>query len=195
MGPLEWKAYLQRCSRQIIEDGDGGGGPELSEVVIQSGWLGYEGASRAAIWQTKKRLGLPLPPSLRSFYCATNGWRTVGCFIFAVPPVEKIGWLSKVDPHLYEIGVGVEAQFESDPRVDLREYAYEGGTRVKRSLSASTWGDASTWLLDPGTVDSKGEWAGGRWSSWNPGMEWIADSFEALFRDEYQTYLRLRTEG
>ena len=194
MGPLEWKAYLQECSRQIIEDGDEGGGPSLSEGVIQSEWLSYEGASNTAIRKAEKRLGITLPPSLRSFYLATNGWRTVGCFIYEVLPVEKIGWLSEVEPDLYEISVGVEAQFGSDPKVDLREFAYEGGTRVKRSLVISLWGDASTWLLDPETVNGKGEWAGGRYSSWNPGMEWIANSFEELFRAEYKTYLRLRTE-
>lgn len=195
MGPLEWKAYLQQCSRRIIKDSQNDEGPALPETVTQSGWLGYEGASREAIRQAERRLGVPLPPSLRVFYGVTNGWRTVGSFIYEVPSVEKIGWLSETDPNLHQIGVGVEAQFCGDPRVDLREFAYEGGTRVKRSLVASTWGDASTWLLDPETVNSKGEWAGGRWSSWNPGMEWLADSFEALFRDEYKTYLRLRAEN
>lgn len=112
-----------------------------------------------------------------------------------MPPVESLRWLSETAPELYEIGVGVEAQFSSDPRVDLREFAYEGGTWVKRSLAVSADGDASTWLLDPGTVNEKGEWAGGRYSSWNPGMEWISDSFEGLFRNEYETYLRLRADG
>ncbi len=194
MGPLEWKAYLQSCSRQIIEDGDDAGGPTLPEAVIQSGWLGYESASRSAIQQAETRLGLPLPPSLCLFYSVTNGWRTVGSFIYEVPPVEKVGWLSESNFNLYEIGLGVEAQYGSDPRPDLREFAYEGGTRVKRSLAVSVWGDASTWLLDPLTVSAKGEWSGGRWSSWNLGMEWIAESFEQLFRDEYETYLRLRAE-
>lgn len=191
MGPLEWKAYLQKCSRQIINNPEDDT-PILSEAVLRSGWLGYDGASGNAIRQAEARLGVFLPPSLRSFYLASNGWHTVGCFIYEVPPVEKLGWIFEADPNLYEIGLGVEKQFGSNQQVDLREFAYEGGTRVKRSLVASLDGDASTWLLDPGTVSKSGEWTGGRWSSWNPGMEWISDSFEGLFRDEYETYLRLR---
>ena len=109
-------------------------------------------------------------------------------------PVEKIGWIAELEPNLWENAVSLEEHEANDERADIREYAYEEGTRVKRSLAVSVWGDASTWLLDPETVNSKGEWAGGRWSSWNPGMEWIADSFEALFRNEYETYIRLRTE-
>lgn len=180
MGPLEWKAYLQECSRRIIDAGEDNT-PILPEDAIRNSWLGYAGASSTAIRQAEKRLGVKLPPSLRAFYAASNGWRTVGCFIYAVPPVEKVGWGCDVEPNLYEIGVSVEAQFGSDPDVDLREHAYEGGTQVKRSLAASSWGEGSTWLIDPGTVNDKGEWAGGRWSNWNPGMDWIADSFEGLF--------------
>jgi hypothetical protein len=179
MGPLEWKAYLQECSRQIIS-GPEDRTPLLSEAVLRSGWLGYEGASSSAVRQAEARLGVKLPPSLRAFYSASNGWRTVGCFIYEVPPVEKLGWLTEVDPHLASLAG------EDD------DNDYDQTTRVRRSLAVSLWGDASMWLLDPGTVNSSGEWAGGRWSSWNPAMRWIADSFEGLFRDEYETYLRLR---
>ena len=170
MGPLEWKAYLQECSRQIINSPEDGT-PLLSEAVLRSGWLGYEGASRSAIRRAEKRLDVSLPPSLRAFYSASNGWRTVGCFIYEVLPVEKIGWCRDLEPNLYEIGLSVEQQFGGEPQVHLREFAFEGGTQVKRSLVVTQNGDASTWLLDPGTVNDKGEWAGGRWSSWNPGME------------------------
>lgn len=194
MGPLEWKAYLQECSRQIISSPEDGT-PLLPEAVLRSGWLGYEGASKTAIRQAEARLGVSLPPSLRSFYLASNGWRTVGCFIYEVLAVEKIGWCSELEPNLYEIGLGVEQQFGGEPEVHLREFAFEGGTQVKRSLVVTQNGDASTWLLDPGTINDRGEWAGGRWSSWNPGMEWIADSFEGLFRNEYETFLRLRADG
>ena len=192
--PLEWKAYLQDCSRQIIEAGEADG-PILPKETIRSGWLGYEGASSTAVRQAEKRLGISLPPSLSAFYAVTNGWRTVGCFVWNVLPVEKIGWLAELEPDLWENAISLEEHEANDERADIRSWAYEEGMRVKRSLVASAWAecDASTCLLDPETVNDNGEWAGGRWSSWNPGMEWIADSFEGLFRDEYEMYLRLRT--
>lgn len=72
MGPLEWKAYLQECSRQMIDAGEDNG-PILPEEAIRNGWLGYAGASGSAIRQTEKRLDVSLPPSLRAFYAASNG--------------------------------------------------------------------------------------------------------------------------
>jgi len=194
MGPLEWKAYLQECSRQIIDVGEDSG-PILPEESVRSGWLGYPGASGSAIRQAEKRLGVTLPPSLHAFYSASNGWRTVGCFIYEVLPLEKLGWIADLETNLWENAVSLEKHEANDERAHVRKWAYQGGTRVIRSLVIAQDGHASTWLLDPGTVNDKGEWAGGRWSSWNPGMEWIADSFEGLFRDEYETYLRLRTES
>ena len=195
MGPLEWKAYLQECSRQIIEDGDVVERPAIPETAVQVGWLGYTPASSRAIRQTEDRLDVKLPPSLHAFYAASNGWRTVGCFIYEVLPLEKLGWIADLEPDLWEMAVRLEENEAHNERADLREWAYEDGTRVKRSLVIAQNGDASTWLLDPGTVNSRGDWAGGRWSSWNPGMEWIAGSFEGLFRDEYETFLRLRESG
>lgn len=195
MEPLEWKAYLHECSHQMIADDNNdnkGGGWNVPQEVIESGWLGYEGASAEAIQKAETRLGITLPPSLRSFYAVTNGWRNVGCFIWEVLPLEKLGWIADLEANLWEMAVSTEEENAHHERADLREYAYEDGTRVKRSLVIAQDGDASTWLLDPLTVSTKGEWSGGRWSSWNPGMEWLTESFEQLFRDEYETYLRLR---
>ena len=207
MGPLEWSAYLRECSRQIIDAGEDHT-PLLPEDALRAGWLGYAPASSAAIRQVENRLGVTLPPSLRAFYTASNGWRTVGCFIYEVMPVEKLGWIADLEPNLWEGAVDLEEYYAHGGGASLPEtqYIIENGHRlpeigygqstpVKRSLVIAQDGDASTWLLDPGTVNHKGEWAGGRWSNWNPGMEWIADSFEGLFRDEYDTYLRLRTES
>ena len=203
MGPLEWKAYLQECSRQIIDAGEDNT-PILPEEAIRSGWLGYDGASSSVIQQAEKRLGVTLPPSLQAFYAASNGWRTVGCFIYEVLPLEKLGWIADLAPRLWEGAVDLEDYYAHEEHMSLPEMnyiiqngqrlpetGYGQGTSVKRSLVIAQDGDASTWLLDPGTINDKGEWAGGRWSNWNPGMEWISDSFEGLFRDEYETYLRL----
>ena len=76
----------------------------------------------------------------------------------------------------------------------LNEYRDEQGFRVMRCLAITSEGDASTWLLDPETRSSEGEWAGGRWSSWNPAMEWIAPSFAELVQAEYATFLSLRSD-
>lgn len=129
-------------------------------------------ATEAQIAREEQRLGVRLPPSLRSFYLESNGHGVVGNFIWAVRSVEQIGWLRDVVPYLYEIVV------EDDPE-------------VARSLVVSGESDASWWLLDPGEVDDRGEWRAGRWSSWDPGISWHADDFFGLFENEVSSAERL----
>ncbi|MBV6623810.1 MAG: hypothetical protein KI793_12890 [Rivularia sp. (in: Bacteria)] len=71
---------------------------------------------------------------------------------------------------------------------------YEQGTQVKRSLAISSWGDAAIWLLDPKEQDTQGEWAGGCWASWIPGMNWTATSFAQLMEKELEDFVRLRDD-
>ncbi|MCA9069758.1 MAG: SMI1/KNR4 family protein [Planctomycetaceae bacterium] len=196
MPPNQWQQFLNRLSRDLLAD------PELSEQlpdeVFDSGWLGFSPATENEIQATENRLGKKLPPSLRSFYEVTNGWRCVGCFIWNILPVGEVGWLPETVPHLFKIAQDVEetkGPFEKDPGGRrLRDHRNEQGTRVKRSLVITSEGDASHWLLDPETINTKGEWAGGRWSSWNPAMSWNADSFADLVRDEYETFLKLTAD-
>ena len=83
---------------------------------------------------------------------------------------------------LYEAGYTL---VESDP-----DYVVLGETRTY-SLVVSGEAEASWWLLDPGDVDDRGEWRAGRWSSWNPGMEWLARDFFGLFQHEVSMSERL----
>jgi hypothetical protein len=194
MAPQEWMALLDRLSRDLLADE--AVAAELPSEVVDRGWLGFEPASEPAIAQVEIRLNTALPPSLRSFYAVTNGWRTVGCFIWNVLPVEELGWLNERELGLFELAEMAErtpGPFKDDPDDQrLNEYRYEQGTRVKRSLVVTSEGDASTWLLDPQTRASDGEWAAGRWSSWNPAMDWNAASFAELMQKEYEDFLELR---
>jgi hypothetical protein len=194
MTPDEWKQFLDCLSRDLLADEDTA--EQLPPDVVSSGWLGFAPASEREIAEAEERLGRELPPSLRSFFSVTNGWRFVGCFIWDILSVQEIGWLHEREPFLFDLAVEAENEsrpFKDDPG-DVRrdEYRYEQGTRVKRSLVVNSKGDASNWLLDPETFDAFGEWAGGRWSSWNPAMEWSASSFAELMKDEYETFVRLR---
>ena len=149
-------------------------------------WMGYEPAPEAAISAAEDRLGCQLPPSLRTFYEVSNGWGMTGSVIFDLLPVEKIGWLKDLDPHLYQIGCKSEERrggrpFKSDPdSTRLERYCLEQGTMVKRSLVISSWGDAAIWLLDPDEPLPNGEWRGGCWAAWNPAMAWTAESFARI---------------
>jgi hypothetical protein len=195
MSPDEWKVFLDRLSRDVLADDDTAA--DLPPDVVASGWLGFAPATEHDIAEAESRLGGRFPPSLRSFYAVTNGWRVVGCFIWNILSVQELGWLQECEPHLYELAEMAESTpgpFKDDPgEARLNQYRHEQGTRVKRSLVVNSEGDDSTWLLDPETRTADGEWAGGRWSGWNPAMSWYAASFSELMKEEHSTFLKLRS--
>jgi hypothetical protein len=134
--------------------------------------MAFAPATEVQIAREEARLAVHLPPSLRSFYLQSNGHGRVGNFIWAVRSVEQLGWLRDVEPHLHDL------LFEDDPE-------------VARGLVVSGEADASWWLLDPHDMDDRGEWRAGRWSSWHPGMRWIARDFFGLFENEVSVSERL----
>jgi hypothetical protein len=190
----DWRAFLTRYSEELLATDDDR--IKIPAEIRQTRWMGYPSATEAAIAAAEKRLGQKLPPSLRAFYSVSNGWRETGYFIRDVLPVESIDWLRQRDPQLYHLARKAEFQpgpFRKDPGDQrLKQYREQQGTRVRRSLSISSRGDAALFLLDPGADPHDGEWPAGRWASWNPGMEWTAKSFGELMQQEYETFLRLR---
>lgn len=156
----EWKRLFARCERW-------GEWQRSKGYQITSDRLpaAFAPATESQIARQEAKLGVRLPPSLRAFYLQSNGHGVVGNSIWAVRSVEQLGWLRDVEPHLYDL-------------------VCEDDAPVARSLVVSGEADASWWLLDPGNVDGRGEWRAGRWSSWNPGMAWIAQDFFGLFENE-----------
>ena len=197
MTAFEWQQFLQRYSEELLRTDE----PRIvipSEARV-SKWMGFAPASPATIEAAEDRLGRKLPHSLRTFYRISNGWRATGFFITDVLPIEKIGWLADLNPHLHRLASKNAAKvgpFKRDPDgTRLRQFVLDDGTRVMRSLAISSWGDASIWLLDPGEPPCDEEWRAGRWSSWNPGMSWYARCFADLMQAELESFIRLRDCG
>jgi hypothetical protein len=164
IAPYDWQGLLARCERwgrsraaQQRSKGQSIAEDRLPRTFPQ--------ATEAQIAREEARLGVRLPPSLRAFYLQSNGHGVVGDFIWAVRSVEQLGWFRDIDPVLHDLIV------DDDPE-------------AARSLVVSGEADASYWLLDPGEVNDRGEWQAGRWASWHPGMQWIAEDFFGLFEDE-----------
>src|SRR5947207_1501992 len=88
------------------------------------------------------------------------------------------------------------APWKNDPDgARRRAHEFEQGTRLKRSLVISSWGDAAVWVLDPGGDNHDGEWPGGRWASWAPGsVNWKAETFAELMRKELASLASLHGE-
>ena len=169
----DWQGMFARC-RKWGEDRAEWWRRKGHEVTSQQLPSVLAPATEEQIAHEEARLGTRLPPSLRAFYLESNGHGTVGNSIWSVRGVEHIGWLRDVVPHLYDIVC------DDDPE-------------AARSLVVSGESDASWWLLDPGDVDARGEWRAGRWSSWNPGMLWIASDFFGLFEKEVSLAERVLT--
>ena len=163
----DWKRLFSRCERAGRDNAERQRSKGF-EVPSEQLPLTRMPASEAQIVQVEARLGLRLPPSLRSFYLQSNGHGAVGNFIWSVRSVEQIGWLREVDPEVCETLAETDAA-------------------IVRCLVVSDEADASWWLLDPGEADGRGEWRAGRWSSWHPGMRWIAPDFFGLFEEEVST--------
>ena len=200
MSNSEWRRLLEDLNLTVLENHNLAS--SLPDEVLQSGWLGFNPADESAIAATEARLNVLLPASLRTFYAVTNGWRIVGNLIWDILPVEKLGWLVDSEPTLYNLVSEIDSPNllkEISPARDLSSlstegttednYRYEQGTRVKRSLVLNSRGDDSIWLLDPETHTPDGEWLGGRWSSWTPGMFWSDEIFEDLVRSEYEDFI------
>lgn len=162
--PYDWPGLLARCEqwgRTRAERQRNKGQPIAADRLPRT----FAPATEAQLARHEDRLGVRLPPSLRAFYLQTNGHGVVGDFIWTVRTLEQLGWLRDVEPHLHDLVC------EDDPD-------------VARSLVVSGEADASFWLLDPGDMNDRGEWRAGRWASWHPGMQWVAEDFFGLFENE-----------
>ena len=87
----DWKQLLARNEQWRRDDADWERRSEPSAPA-------FAPATQAQIAHEEARLGVRLPPSLRSFYLHSNGYGRVGDFIWAVRPVEHIGWMRDVEP-------------------------------------------------------------------------------------------------
>jgi hypothetical protein len=191
----QWREYLHYCSAELLKYP--GIREQQSELVLTSGWMGYEAATERQIREAEKRLGVEwLPPSLRDFYLVSNGWRHISGFIHDILPVEHIGWVKDILPDLWTPSEYAEDAFACSTDVYERMFIYNQHVRVNRSLVVSQEGDSANLLLDPYVqfdyAEGLGEWAGGRWASWNPAMRWTSRSFVELFQDEFDVFLQLR---
>lgn len=201
MNQSDWYDFLKQYSHEVLQAEYIDGYVEIPEQAKRQNWLGHKPASQQSISEADQRLGRQLPPSLKSFYQITNGWIALGYTACDILPIEELGWIHEREPDLFQGAKEAESEkgpfkdFKDDPGAKrLKLYRLEQGTRVKRSLVLNSTGDASYWLLDPEVQNPEGEWSAGLLASWQPGMEWSADSFEALMRSELANLIQARTE-
>ncbi len=207
MSTFNWEYFLKRWSRELLES-MGEERSKLPTEVIQSGWLGYPGATEEQIARAEARLETTLPPSYREFLKVTNGWRQTTPFIDKVWSTEDIEWFCLT--HQAWIDAFVERYTDDsverldsllgEPSIPDQEYFIYGDTQdcsklrleyLQTTLEISEKGDAAIYLLNPQVITADGEWEAWFFGDWLPGADRYK-SFREMMQAEYENFLELR---
>jgi SMI1 / KNR4 family (SUKH-1) len=147
----QWRAYLTeysdwflRLTGLTVEDTVPMVGPSAEQVSAR--WLGYEPATEEMIAATEERLAVRLPPSLRGFLLASNGWGAmVSQGADVISSCDEIDWFRNTHPGFFP------DEDELAEREDRHVYAI-----FARCLNVTQGADA--FLLDTGELSADGEY-------------------------------------
>ncbi len=215
MGAFDWNVFLRQWSQAILESMDGGDRQLLPPEVIESGWLGYPGASEADLQRAETRLGVRLPPSYRAFLQVSNGWRqtakpgdgsnhrlwsceAIDRFIARHPqwiksfgngqdltPLSPEDSLDDLDDAWQPVGISDEEYYVYGEDQDPTRLRLE---YLPTALEISDVGLDSIYLLNPQVVTAEGEWEAWFLADYLSGADRYP-SFQAMMEAEYQNFL------
>lgn len=207
MSSFDWERFLKRWSQETI-DAIGRDRDDLPPEVLESGWLGYPGATEQQITRAAARLGKALPPSYEAFLRVTNGWRQTSLFSNKLWSIEEIEWFAvkhqawidafweKAEQPSAESS-NAKAPTLSIPDTEYFVYGDEQDCSkirveyLQTALAISHFGDGAIYLLNPQIVTSEGEWEAWFLGDWLPGADRYR-SFQEMMQAEYESFLELR---
>jgi hypothetical protein len=156
---VEWSWRIWQDEERHDEQLD-----HLADEVIESGWLGYPGATEAQLVAAEQRLGQRLPPSYREFLQVANGWRSIepGRFL----PIEQVDRFEARDPAAVQ---AIQALLGDAPAEPLKGEQSGAGewqearqrrlAHLRAALQISEWQEPGlVYLLNPAVVTPEGEW-------------------------------------
>ncbi|MFE6839612.1 SMI1/KNR4 family protein [Streptomyces sp. NPDC057705] len=178
---FEWRPFLERWSGEWADayDPEHDGLPG-AEDWRAARWLGREAADGTGIEAAEARLGVTLPPSLRSFLAVTDGWHHAGNFVWRLAGCEELDWCG--DPH------GMRETWLDGAGDDADEDLVRQAGTWSRSLQLATESDMVDVLLDPEDVDERGEWAVYTWAPWRASPPERHPSFRHFMEDMYREF-------
>jgi hypothetical protein len=189
--PYPWRPLLERWSRQWLDVRDYA--VELPDEVIETGWLGYPGATEQQVRELEQRLRRTVPPSYRAFLRLSNGWRRTSSF------THQMWSTAEVDYFRVRNQNWIDVLMDSSPIVTPEEHARYGRDQDPLSyrteylqdvIQISEVGDAAVYLLNPAVVSAGGEWEAWFLASWSPGAHRFR-SFWDLMQAEYASFVEL----
>ncbi len=217
MSSFDWKSFLLHWSQAILEMMDDKEKQQLPQEVLDSGWLGYPGATDEQIERLEARLKRQLPPSYRDFLKVTNGWRqtaraqdsfnhklwstdVIGTFIIRHPR-----WINAFTERHETADISLEDPDELDDYwnpvgVSDDDYLVYGEDQdpsrirveyLRTAIEISDVGIDSIYLLNSQIVTPDGEWEAWFFADYLPGADRYR-SFRDMMEAEYANFLELR---
>ena len=196
MDRAHWEPLLRQWSREVLASAEYVG--LLPQEAVDSGWLGYPGATEAEIQQLEARLGTPLPRSYREFLKVTNGWLVTSPFIDRVWSTDEVAWFAERNQHWIDAYRSSPELAEPVPDSEYFVYGEDQDPVLFRveylqtALEISAEGDSAIYLLNPKVVTPDGEWEAWFFANWLPGAKRYR-SFWEMMQAEHATFVQLES--
>jgi len=146
--PQQWRRYLTEFSDAFFTKAAGNDLWGLDNRQIAARWLGYDPVSEQDLGAAEERLGVRLPPSLRGFLLATDGWSRPADWVERLCPCRDIQWFRATPAGTSFID---EASRELRQGPDNRRFL----ELLSRMLTVADGEDV--WLLDTREAYADGE--------------------------------------
>ena len=173
----DWEQYLRGYSADVLTDATDDELQRYTAEQRERRWLGTAPATDDEITAEESRLGLQLPPGLRTFLSLSNGWSHIGPFVYELLPVQRLDLLPRTDQAWL-----LDCTFEDDPLLPV----------LHRGLLLSGEADSGEVVADPQDVGPDGEWAIWWRFSWAGDFGTRHPSFAAYVTSERASFESLR---
>jgi hypothetical protein len=159
---FDWKTFLADFGLELLQNNEIR--ESVPEEVIESGWMGFPGATEAEIEELDNRLGVRLPDSYRDFLKVSNGWRNTGYFINCIWSTKEVAWFRERHSEWIQAYV---LPYRGTPILSDEEYLVYGDRQdstvyrveyLETALEISDIGDDAIYLLNPEIRGVDGEW-------------------------------------
>ena len=186
MPVYDWEGWLRDWNAMLL-----GGDPEpdtaephVTAEILASGWLGAPGATEEQVAAVETRLGVPLPPSYRSFLLTSNGFLQPTNLVPRLLSTDEVDWFSARHQDVinaWSLGVRLGGSAANDPA------SFEHYLPTALQVSEIEHGGTAVYLLNPRVVDESGEWEAFYFAHWIPGVVRFP-SFSALMEEEMSNW-------
>lgn len=155
---FEWTILLKRISEQMLDDNTYAS--KLPTKMVDSVWLGTEGATEAALQELEKRIDRKLPASYREFLVVSNGFDRIDGAILQLYSASEVTSLRPEYRELLSKG-SLDTDVASE---EHRVYGAEQSNYVykfeylKNAIELSDLGKDALICLCPDVVSETGEW-------------------------------------